>query len=164
MAAHAQAPNPSLLMHMMCEFARLVMDAQGSEGLETALKHLAEADALAASVPEGTEGFVPWFERGTVHYRRGRVLAEAERFEEALAETEAAVAAHEQGGEEGESARAEAVRIAALIEGNALRRFKEAIARLTTAAARCRKAGLSEAAQILDALRQDYMSRLTEGR
>ncbi|MEU2157136.1 hypothetical protein ABZ532_19320 [Streptomyces sp. NPDC019396] len=164
LAAHAQAPNPSLLMHMMCEFARLVMKAQGLEGVETALKHLAEADALAASVPEGTEGFVPWFERGTVHYRRGRVLAEAERFEEALAETEAAIAAHEQGGEEGESARAEAVRIAALIEGNALRRFKEAIARLTTAAARCRKAGLSEAAQILDALRQDYMSRLTEGR
>lgn len=164
LAAHAQAPNPSLLMHMMCEFARLVMNAQGLEGLETALKHLAEADALAASVPEGTEGFVPWFERGAVHYRRGRVLAEAERFEEALAETEAAVAAHEQGGEEGESARAEAVRIAALIEGNALRRFKEAIARLTTAAARCRKAGLPEAAQILDALRQDYMSRVPEGR
>ncbi|MFE2020053.1 tetratricopeptide repeat protein [Streptomyces sp. NPDC059499] len=164
LAAHAQAPNPSLLMHMMCEFARLVMNAQGLEGLETALKHLVEADVLAASVPEGTEDFVPWFERGTVHYRRGRVLAEAERFEEALAETEAAVIAHEQGGKEGESARAEAVRIAALIEGNALRRFKEAIARLTAAAARCRKAGLPEAAQVLDALRQDYMSRLTESR
>ncbi|APU43598.1 hypothetical protein [Streptomyces sp. TN58] len=161
LAAHAQAPNPSLLMHMMCEFARLVMNARGSEGLETALKHLAEADALAASVPEGTEGFVPWCERGAVHYRRGRVLAEAERFEEALAETEAAVAANEQGGEEGELARAEAVRIAALIEGNALRRFEEAIARLTAASARCRQAGLSEAAQILEALRQDYMSRLT---
>ncbi|MET7369130.1 tetratricopeptide repeat protein [Streptomyces sp. NPDC005566] len=159
LAAHAQAPNPSLLMHMMCEFARLVMTTRGLEGLETALKHLAEADALAASVPEGTEDFVPWFERGTVHYRRGRVLAEAERFEEALAEMEAAVAAHEQGGEEGESARAEAVRIAALIEGNALRRFEEAIARLTAAAERCRKAGLPEAAQILDALRQDYVSR-----
>ncbi|WP_240136479.1 hypothetical protein [Streptomyces sp. MUM 178J] len=164
LAAHAQAPNPSLLMRMMCEFARLVMNAQGLEGLETALKHLAEADALAASVPEGMEGFVPWFERGAVHYRRGRVLAEAERFEEALAEMEAAVAAHEQGGEEGESARAEAVRFAALIEGSALRRFKEAIARLTTAAARCQQAGLSEAAQILDALRQDYTSHLAERR
>ncbi|RNL70261.1 tetratricopeptide repeat protein [Streptomyces sp. I6] len=164
LAVHAQAPNPSLLRHMMCEFARLVMNAQGMEGLETALRHLADADALAASVPEGTEGFAPWFERGTVHYRRGRVLAEAERFEEALAELEAAVAAHEQGGEEGESARAEAVRIAALIEGGALRRFEEAIARLTTAVARCQKAGLAEAGQILDALRQDYVSRLAESR
>ncbi|MFG2332367.1 hypothetical protein ACGFMM_22410 [Streptomyces sp. NPDC048604] len=159
LAAHAEAPNPSLLLHMMCEFARLVMNAQGPEGLETALKHLAEADALAAAVPAGAEDFVPWFERGTVHYRRARVLAQAERFEEALAEAETAAAAHEQGGEDGESARAEALRIAALIEGNALGRFKEAIARLTTAAARCRKAGLPEAAQILDALRQDYMSR-----
>nr|WSW70822.1 hypothetical protein OG461_34120 [Streptomyces sp. NBC_00995] len=164
LTAHAQAPNPSLLMHMMCEFARLVMGEEGPGGLETALKHLAEADALADAVAEGTEGFAPWFERGTVHYRRGRVLADAERFEEALAETEAAVAAHEQGGDEGEAARAEAVRIAALIEGNALRRFKEAVARLTTAVERCRKAGLMEAAQILDALRQDYMSRVAEGR
>ncbi|MFJ8981542.1 hypothetical protein [Streptomyces sp. NPDC102282] len=164
LTAHAQAPNPSLLMHMMREFSRLVMNTRGLEGLETALKHLAEADALAASVPEGTEGFVPWFELGAVHYRRGRVLAEAERFEDALAETEAAVAAHEQGGEEGESARAEAVRIAALIEGNALRRFQEAITRLTAAAERCRQAGLPEAAQILDALRQDYMSRVPDSR
>ncbi|WP_329224963.1 hypothetical protein OHB07_00990 [Streptomyces sp. NBC_00111] len=164
LAAHAQAPNPSLLMHMMREFSRLVMNTRGLEGLETALKHLAEADTLAASVPEGTEGFVPWFERGAVHYRRGRVLAEAERFEDALAETEAAVAAHEQGGEEGESARAEAVRIAALIEGNALRRFQEAITRLTAAAERCRRVGLPEAAQILDALRQDYMSRVPDSR
>ncbi|MEV2200100.1 hypothetical protein AB0E11_08840 [Streptomyces fradiae] len=164
LAAHAKAPDPSVLTHMMCEFARLVMKARGAEGLETALRHLAEADALTASVPQDTEGFVPWFERGAVHYRRGRVLADAERFEEALAEMEAAVAAHEQGGEEGESARAEAVRVAALIEGNALGRFRESIARLTTASARCRRSGLPEAAQILDALRQDHMSRLTEGR
>ncbi|WP_406858879.1 hypothetical protein ABZO31_00980 [Streptomyces sp. HUAS MG47] len=159
LAAHAKAPNPSLMAHMMCEFARLVMNEQGPEGLETALRHLAEADALADAVPAGTEDFVPWFERGTVHYRRARVLAQAERPEEALAAAEAAVLSHEQGGEDGETPRAEAVRVAALIEGNMLGRYKEAIARLTTAAARCRKAGLPEAAQILDALRQDYMSR-----
>lgn len=44
-------------------------------------------------------------------------------------------------------------------EGSSLGRFKEAIVRLTTAAARCRKANLPEAAQILDALRQDYLTR-----
>ncbi|WOX20097.1 hypothetical protein [Streptomyces solicathayae] len=159
LAAHAEAPNPGLITQMMCEFARLTMLSRGPDGLETALDHLKQADAVRAAVPEGTEDFVPWYESGSVHYRRARVLAEAERFPEALAEAEAAIAAHEQGGEQGEMPRAEAVRIAALIEGNGLGRFKEAIARLTTAAARCRKADLSEAAQILDALRQDYMAR-----
>ncbi|MFB7466103.1 hypothetical protein ACFCZ1_21820 [Streptomyces sp. NPDC056224] len=158
-ASHAEAPNPSLIMHMMCEFARLTMLSRGADGLDAALDHLTRADAIGAAVPEETEGFVPWYGRGTVHYRRARVLAEAERFPEAMAEAEAAIAAHEQGGEHGEVPRAEAVRIAALIEGSSLGRFKEAIARLTTAAARCRKANLPEAAQILDALRQDYLRR-----
>ncbi|KOV69890.1 hypothetical protein ADL00_10180 [Streptomyces sp. AS58] len=158
-ASHAEAPNPSLIMHMMCEFARLVMLAQGPDGLDTALAHLAEADAVGAAVPEGTETFVSWFESGTVHYRRARVLAEAERFPEALTEAEAAIAAHEQGGEQGETPRAEAVRIAALIEGNGLERFNDAVVRLTAASRRCRHANLPEAAQILDALREDYLTR-----
>ncbi|GAB2756396.1 hypothetical protein [Streptomyces bullii] len=158
-ASHAEAPNPSLIMHMMCEFARLVMLARGSEGVDTALDHLAQADAVGAAVPDGTDSFVPWYERGTVHYRRARVLAEAERFEEALAEAESAVAAHEQGGQHGEVPRAEAVRIAALIEGNGLGRYADAIVRLTAAARRCRAADLAEAADILDALRQDYLTR-----
>ncbi|HEY9368170.1 hypothetical protein [Streptomyces sp.] len=159
LAAHAEAPNPGLITHMMCEFARLVMLAREADGVDTALDHLARADAVRVAVPDGAEDFVPWFESGNVHYRRARVLAQAERFAEALAEAEAAIAAQEQGGEDGELPRAEAVRIAALIEGNGLGRFKEAIARLTTAAARCRKASHPEAAEILNALRQDYLSR-----
>ncbi|MFD9409724.1 hypothetical protein ACFWBN_22285 [Streptomyces sp. NPDC059989] len=158
-AAHAEAPNPPLIIHMMCEFARLTLQARGPEGLDTALDHLTQADALLAAVPQDTEDFAVWYERGNVHYRRARVLAEAERFEQALAEAEAAVAAHEEGGEQGEVPRAEAVRIAALIEGNGLARFKEAVARLTAAAARCRAADLPEAARILDALREDYTKR-----
>ncbi|GGT85310.1 tetratricopeptide repeat protein [Streptomyces lateritius] len=158
-ASHAEAPNPSLIINMMCEFARLTMLSQGSEGLDTALGHLAQADEVRAAVPEGTENFVPWYESGTVHYRRARVLAEAERFPEALREAETAIAAHEQGDEHGEVPRAEAVRIAALIEGNGLGLFKEAVVRLTAAAARCRKAELPEAAEILNALRQDYLAR-----
>ncbi|MGW7433524.1 hypothetical protein ACWGIN_28785 [Streptomyces sp. NPDC054861] len=158
-ASHAEAPNAPLITQMMCEFARLTMLSRGADGLDAALDHLKQADAVRAAVPEDTEGFVPWYESGSVHYRRARVLAEAERFPEALAEAEAAIAAHEQGGEQGEVPRAEAVRIAALIEGNGLGRLKEAIARLTTAAARCRKAELPEAADILNALRQDYLNR-----
>lgn len=144
---------------MLCEFARLTLQARGPEGLDTALDHLTLADALLAAVPQDTDDFAVWYERGNVHYRRARVLAEAERFEQALAEAEAAIVAHEEGGEQGEVPRAEAVRIAALIEGNGLARFKEAVARLTTAAARCRAADLPEAAHILDALREDYTKR-----
>ncbi|MGW6963731.1 hypothetical protein ACWGET_06720 [Streptomyces zaomyceticus] len=158
-AAHAEAPNPALIIHMMREFARLTMLAREAEGLDAALRHLAEADAVMASVPEDLEGFHLWYEEGEVHYRRARSLAEADRFAEALAEAEAAVAAHEKGGPQGETPRAEAVRFAALVEGNGLGRFKEAAARLTTAAARCREADLGEAADILDSLRQDFLTR-----
>ncbi|MGP3683545.1 tetratricopeptide repeat protein [Streptomyces sp. IBSNAI002] len=158
-SSHAEAPNPGLIVHMMCEFARLTLESRGAEGLDTALEHLVRADGVRAAVPEETEDFAPWHAAGSVHYRRARVLAAADRFPEALTEAEAAVAAHERGGEHGEVPRAEAVRIAALIEGNGLARFEAAVARLTAAAARCRAADLPEAAHVLDALRQDYLNR-----
>ncbi|WP_030752187.1 hypothetical protein [Streptomyces griseus] len=79
--------------------------------------------------------------------------------EEVLPQAEAAVAAHEEGGPQGELARAEAVRVAALIEGNGLDRAAEAVARLTAAAARCRGAELPEAAHVLDTLRRELLSR-----
>ncbi|WP_430625559.1 hypothetical protein [Streptomyces sp. NBC_01264] len=118
-AAHAEGPNPSLIVSMMCQFARLTVQAQEAEGLEAALAHLARADAVRAAVPQDAEDFTHWYERGAVHYRRACVLAETERFEEALPEAEAAIAAHEEGGEEGEVPRAEAVRMAALIGARA---------------------------------------------
>ncbi|MEV7375750.1 hypothetical protein AB0O51_33270 [Streptomyces sp. NPDC090301] len=158
-AAHAEAPHPPLIVHMMREFARLTMDAREEDGVDAALRHLVEADAVVAAVPDGTEDFQPWYETGEIHYRRARVLAQAERFPEALSEAEAAVAAHEKGGPRGELARAEAVRIAALIEGNCLGRFQEAVARLTVAASRCREADLPQAAEVLDSLREDYATR-----
>ncbi|WP_327302278.1 hypothetical protein OG730_00965 [Streptomyces sp. NBC_01298] len=135
------------------------MSAREAEGLDAALVHLARADAVRAGVPQDAEDFGHWYERGTVHYRRACVLAEVERYEEALPQAEAAIAAHEEGGEHGEVPRAEAVRMAALIEGKGLGHFQEAVGRLTTAATRCRAAGLTEAADILEALRQDYLRR-----
>lgn len=159
LAAHAEAPNPSLIRHMMCEFARLTMAFRGAEGLDTALEHLTRAERVRPAGPEADESFVPWYEDGAVYYRRARVLADAERFPEALAAAEAAITANDRGGEGGEVPRAEAIRIAALIEGNGLDRRKEAIDRLTAAAARCRGAGLAEAAHILDALRAEYLKQ-----
>ncbi|WP_030222473.1 tetratricopeptide repeat protein [Streptomyces bikiniensis] len=159
LAAHAEAPNPPMIVRMAREFARLTTEVRGDEGVEAALAHLVRADGVLDAVPADVEGFAVWYERGEVHYRRARVLAEAERFEEALAEAEAAIGVHEEGGEHGELPRAEAVRFAALVEGNGLGRTDEAIARLTTAAARCRNAGRPEAAQILTALREEYVAR-----
>ncbi|MFB7428163.1 hypothetical protein ACFC0K_33240 [Streptomyces hydrogenans] len=158
-AAHAEAPHPPLILLMMREFARLVMQTREGEGIDTALEHLSRADAVLAALPPGDEGFAVWYERGEIHYRRARVLAEAGRHEEALPQAESAIAAHEEGGDQGELPRAEAVRVAALIEGKGLDRTNEAIARLTTAAARCRNSGHPEAAHVLDTLRQEFLSR-----
>ncbi|MFK0224602.1 hypothetical protein ACIQUL_02440 [Streptomyces sp. NPDC090303] len=159
LAAHAEAPHPPLITLMMREFARLTLQTRDSEGTDTALEHLARADAVLAAVPSGEEDFAVWYERGENHYRRARVLAEAGRFDEALPEAESAIAAHEEGGERGELPRAEAVRVAALIEGNGLDRAAAALTRLTTASARCRQAGHPQAADVLDALRQELRSR-----
>ncbi len=66
--------------------------------MEDALAHLTRADAVLDALPADAEGFAVWYERGEVHYRRARVLTEAERFEEALAEAEKAIAVHEGAG------------------------------------------------------------------
>ncbi|WP_256107256.1 hypothetical protein [Streptomyces sp. ODS05-4] len=159
-AAHAEAPNPRMTAHMMREFARLTMTARGAEdGLEAALAHLADADGVGAALPADAGDHQRWYELGSTHYRRGRVLAEAERFAEALAELEAAVAAHERVGEEGEAPRAEAVRVAGLVEGDGLGRHAAAQARLTVAAARCDQAGLAEAARVLRATAESLAAR-----
>ncbi|MFK8908729.1 hypothetical protein [Streptomyces sp. YS-3] len=155
-ASHAEAPNPGPMVTMMCEFARLTMVSEGAEGLETAQLFLTDADEVRAAVAPDREDFAAWYAAGSVHYRRARVLAEAERFTQALAEMERAVAAYEQGGEHGEASRAEAVRIAALIEGNGLHRHEAARTRLTEAASRCDRAGLLEAARILRDLRGEF--------
>ncbi|GGS93469.1 MULTISPECIES: hypothetical protein [Streptomyces] len=168
--AHAKAANPPVIIRMMCEFARLTPlgerpgteDAEGPAGLAAALAHLAEADAVCAAVPPDTDGFSHAYESGTIHYQRARVLASAERFTDALAEAEASVAAHERDGEQGEVPRAESVRVAAVIEYNGLGRASEAMARLSAAAKRCRRHGLDEAAQILDALRVDFRARQSD--
>ncbi|MGN0121153.1 MAG: hypothetical protein ACI39M_27155, partial [Streptomyces albidoflavus] len=118
--------------------------------------------ALYTAVPEDDEDFVHWFARGSIHYRRARVLAQADRFAEALPEAEAAVAAFADGGPDGEERRAEAVRIAALVESHGLGRTQAAVARLDEAAARCERAGLSEAAQILTSVRDDLAAGATD--
>lgn len=152
--AHEQAPRPAPVLGMMREFARLATAELEAEGLQTALRHLAEADEVIARVPEDAADFVRWYQRGSTHYQRARCQAAAHAYEEALAEMERAVTAYEDGGPAGEEPRAEAVRIAALLEGNALGAVDAAKARLTAAVARCEAAGFPEAAAALSSVRE----------
>jgi hypothetical protein len=72
---------------------------------------------------------------------------------------ERAVSAYEEGGPRGETPRAEAVRVAALIEANGLRSPQAATARLDAAVSRCEAAGLQQAAKVLANLRDEFASR-----
>ncbi|MFD3454480.1 hypothetical protein ACFWVC_20175 [Streptomyces sp. NPDC058691] len=154
-ASHGKAPNAPMVAEMMRRFAAYTMASEGAEGLDTALGHLREAEELLAVVDEGAEDIALWYESGVTHYQRGRALAAAERFPEALAEMERAITAHDAGGPAGEAPRAEAVRVAALIEANGLESPAAARARLGAAIARCEAAGLDHAAQILSRLRDE---------
>ncbi|MFI8081435.1 hypothetical protein ACIF6L_11650 [Kitasatospora sp. NPDC086009] len=154
LASHAKAPRPDQIAGMLRDLARITMQRQGPEGLAEALERLAEADAVREAAERDGEPHTPWYLRGAVHYERARVYAVAGRHEEALAEAESAVTAYEAGGEPAETPRAEAVRLAGLIEGTDLGRTEQARARLAAAAERCRGFGLHEAAGILTGLRE----------
>lgn len=151
--SHATAPRPGPVAGMMREFARLTMAARDADGLAEALQYLAEADELCGQVPDGTADFVRWYQSGATHYQRGRTYAAAHAYEDALAELEHAIAHYDSGGHPGEEPRAEAIRIAALIEGNALGAVPAATVRLTAAIARCEAAGFPDAATALTNVR-----------
>ncbi|MET4923277.1 hypothetical protein P3L51_13090 [Streptomyces sp. PSRA5] len=156
--AHREAADvgqAGLIAEMTREFAALTMASEGSDGIEAALGHLAEADRIRAAVAKDAEDFAHWYETGATSYQRGRALAAAERFTEALAEMERAIAAYDEGGEQGETPRAEATRVAALIEANGLNSPQAAMTRLEAATTRCETAGLHHAAKILSTLRTD---------
>ncbi|MFD6425576.1 hypothetical protein, partial [Streptomyces sp. NPDC060198] len=57
--------------------------ARGTDGPDTALEHLSRAEQVRPVGQDASDSFAPWYEDGAVHYRRARVLAEAECFPEA---------------------------------------------------------------------------------
>jgi tetratricopeptide (TPR) repeat protein len=162
-ASHARGPRPAPLAAMMREFARLAMEAEDAEGLPAALRHLAAADELCAEVPPGTPDFAHWYHTGATAYQRGRAYAAADAYDEALAAMEQAIEAYTEGGRAGEEPRAEAVRIAALIEGNALGDVPAATARLAAATARLAAAELPEAAEALASVRDGLAAQRQQG-
>ncbi|RGD62252.1 hypothetical protein DR950_34905 [Kitasatospora xanthocidica] len=154
--AHGKAPQVDQLAATLRELARLTTREKGEEGLAAALALLAEADAVGEAAERSGEEYNSWYLRGGSHYERARSLAVAGRHEEALAEVERAIAEYEAGGVRAESPRAEAVRLAALIEGSDLGRTGAAVARLAAGIARCEAAGLPEAAEVLAELRERF--------
>jgi tetratricopeptide (TPR) repeat protein len=157
-AGHAKAPRPAPVLGMMREFARQTMAAQEADGLADALGYLAHADEVIAAAADSPD-VVVWYQRGATRYQRSRCHASAHAYQEALAEMERAISAYEDGGPAGEEPRAEAVRIAALLEANALGAPDAARARLTAAVARCEAAGLPQAAAALAATRESLAAR-----
>ncbi|MEU9080224.1 hypothetical protein [Kitasatospora sp. NPDC048538] len=152
--AHGRAPRVDQLAATLREFAMLTMRAEGPDGLPEALARLAEADAVGAAAERaGLEYDAPFLQGGS-HYERARCLAVGERYEESVAEAEKAIARYDDGGEQYGAPRAEALRLAALVEGTDLGRTKAAVARLTAGIARCEAAGLPEAAGVLADLRE----------
>lgn len=161
--AYEKAPKVDQLAATLREFAQLTMCERGGpeEWLDAALALLAEADALGEAAERLGQECNGWYLRGGSHYARARCLAIADRFEEALAEAERAVAVYGQEGEpagspQPESLRAESVRLAALIEGGDLGRAGAAVQRLTEAIARSEAAGLTEAPRVLTELRERF--------
>ncbi|MFB8241844.1 hypothetical protein ACFC58_35460 [Kitasatospora purpeofusca] len=154
LAAQEQWPQTGPVSAMLRQFARLVVQREGADGLEQALARLAEADAVRERAERAEPEADAWYLRASVHYERARAYAVADRYEEALTEADLAITAYEAGGERAETPRAEAVRLAALIEGTDLGRRTAARARLAAAVERCRGYGLEEAAEILSDLRE----------
>lgn len=141
-------------------------DAAPAEGaasavLSVALDYLTAATEFCARTPDEDGAFCAAFETGLVHDARARVYLDAEDYESAFAE--AARASDALGQAPGaERARAEADRLAALIEARGLGRDEPARERLTAAIARTAAAGHADAAAILSELRDSLAASATE--
>jgi tetratricopeptide (TPR) repeat protein len=157
-AAHEAGPNPGPVIEAARRLAALAAEApegQQAGGLDAALAHLAEADALIAATPDTADGVPRWLERGRTHYGRGRVLITAERYADAVGELDRAADCYAQGGPQAEGYRAETDRVAALVEWRRLGTVPAALARVNRAIGRCQAVGHDEAVRVLTELREE---------
>ncbi|MFK4071188.1 hypothetical protein [Streptomyces sp. NPDC029674] len=154
LAAHARAPRYEQLSGCLRELARLQARRQGPDGLVGALAHLAAARRIADEAHAA--GYEP---RGrpleaALAYEHGRVNAYAERYEDALAALDEALALLGDPGPDEDHAGewAECVRLAGAVEGLQLERPATALDRLNAALARLTALGHTEAAEPLSTL------------
>ncbi|MFJ8439487.1 hypothetical protein [Kitasatospora griseola] len=150
--SHRAAPHADAAFDMLLRLARVTADTLGPDAGDEALARLDEAaEVVEHARREGLE-LGSGSPDGTLHDTRGRTLVGLGRPEEALAEMELAIAAFGALGPEGNLARAESIRYAALVEGNRLDRTQDALIRLEAAVAWCREIGEPQAAEVLDDL------------
>jgi hypothetical protein len=149
---HAKGPNAAALSAMLRLAANSAMDADGADGARRALACLDEADTAIAAAEERPGAFRRWPESAQNEDLRAQILSSVGRHEEALAAAEAAALAWERGGSQSIDEWAEAMRVAALIEGARLGRREQAASRIDAAVARCKLADRDRAVKILTQL------------
>lgn len=156
LTAHARDARPEPLSNSLRELARLRVKAQGPEGLDEALAHLATAARVAEESREA--GFEPHGRslETALAYEYGRVYTYAERYEDALASLVEATALLGDPDESTDEDRAgewsECVRLSAAVEGFYLNRPEAATTRLNAAIARLVPLGQQTALEPLTSL------------
>ncbi|MEU8954786.1 hypothetical protein AB0C93_10805 [Streptomyces sp. NPDC048518] len=152
LTAHARDPRPEPLSNSLRELARLRVKAQGPEGLDEALAHLATAARIAEEAraadfePQGRSL------ETALAYEHGRVYTYAERYEDALTSLTEATRLLGAPNEDQAGEWSECVRLSAAVEGFYLDRPKAALTRLNTAIARLSPLGQPEALEPLTSL------------
>lgn len=115
------------------EFLKLVDIASGGQE-DREIYIMVAADVAISScwqtlavVPADDESFAPWYSRGSEYHRRARLLAGAERRGGLGRGGGPPSRRARRGGRNGEVPRTEALRVAALTEGNSLGRYGDAV-------------------------------------
>jgi hypothetical protein len=159
--SHAKGPNPAEVCRMLRIGANASYQGRGAQGTESALALLRQADEVNEAADEQGESgnhYHRWPERAQNALLRATVLASAEpaRNEEAPAAAELSATAWREGANATVDQEAEAVRIAAIVEGARLGRKQAATDRLTRMIARCQDANRQQAAEVLDKLKASF--------
>ncbi|WP_328897183.1 hypothetical protein [Streptomyces sp. NBC_00236] len=154
LAAHAQAPRYEQLSNSLRELARLQAEQEGSDGLASALDHLARAGRIAEEARAAAFEAEGRTLETALAYEHGRVNAYAGEYETALAALEKALgllgepdADQDRAGEW-----AECTRLAGAVEGIYLGRIAPALIRLDAAVSRLNALGHTEEAKPLASL------------
>ncbi|MBO0832933.1 MAG: hypothetical protein J2P29_13290, partial [Actinobacteria bacterium] len=164
MQAHAAHPHPAVICHMLRMVADASMSDRGVAATTDTLGYLSLADEVNEQATEVPGSYARWPETAQTAELRARVLAEANRNEDALAAAEISLRAYESGGADQTIARqAEVTRIAAILQGIRLGQRASAADRLTLMIDRCQSAGLSGQAAQLTELRGRLVADTGDG-
>ena len=153
---HETAPNPAMICKMLRVAAEAEYQYRGVPGVERALELLRRSDVVNEAAEEVAGRYRRWPETALNADVRVQALGSAGRDEEALTACEQAIAAWRIGGNQTVGEYAQAVRIAAILEGDRLGRRQQAAARLSPAIARCREAGHERAVAALTRQAEGY--------